>query len=134
MNSFLSTISDHRLTLLSIFGSLVVLFFILRLIKLKKIKEEYSLLWIGFSILFLVLSLFRPLLESLANVLGIYYAPSALLLIFLLAHFFILVQFSIVISKLSDDNKNLTQEVAILKAKINNTPIRAEDPRGKDQE
>jgi hypothetical protein len=133
MNNFLSTISDHRLTLLSIFGSLVVLFFILRLIKLKKIKEEYSLLWIGFSVVFLVLSLFRPLLESLANVLGIYYAPSALLLIFVLAHFFILVQFSMVISKLSDNNKNLTQEIALLKAKVNSIPINTNNSREQDQ-
>ncbi|MBK8187292.1 MAG: DUF2304 domain-containing protein [Cellvibrio sp.] len=134
MNSFLSTMSNHRLTILSIFGSLLVLVFILRLIKHKKIKEEYSLLWIGFSIIFLILSLFRPLLESLANVLGIYYAPSALLLIFVLAQFFILVQFSIVISKLSNNNKNLTQEIALLKAKINNSPINRENFRRPEQE
>jgi hypothetical protein len=134
MNSFFSSISDHRLTILTIIGSLVVLLFILRLIKLKKIKEEYSLLWIGFSILFLILSLFRPLLESLANILGIYYAPSALLLIFVLAHFFILVQFSIVISKLSENNKNLTQEVAILKAKVYTTLSSEKDFKQQDQE
>lgn len=126
MNNFLSLVTTHRLSILTIAGSLMVLFFILKLIQMKKLKEEYSLLWISFSIIFLVLSVFRPLLELFAGFLGIYYAPSALLLVFGLANFFILIQFSIVISKLSENNKNLTQEIGLLKARLKNPQERSE--------
>jgi hypothetical protein len=126
MNNLLTFFTNNRLSILAIAGSLMVLFFILKLIKMKKLKEEYSLLWISFSIIFLVLSIFRPLLELFADLLGIFYAPSALLLVFVLAHFFILIQFSIVISKLSESNKNLTQEIGLLKAKLKNIQERSE--------
>jgi hypothetical protein len=125
MNNFLSLVTEHRLSILTIAGSLMVLFFILKLIQMKKLKEEYSLLWISFAIIFLILSIFRPLLELFAGFLGILYAPSALLLVFGLANFFILIQFSIVISKLSENNKNLTQEIGLLKNRLQNSQERS---------
>lgn len=108
----------NRIQVLSITGSLLLLAFILRLVKRKKLKEEYSLLWLGFGMVFIMLSVFRPLLEVVASAIGIVYAPAALLLILVISVFFILIQFSIVISKLAEGNKNLTQEVGILKAEI----------------
>jgi hypothetical protein len=99
-------------------GSLLLVWFILGLIKRKKLKEEYSLLWLAFAFIFVLLSVFRPLLEIFAQAVGIVYAPAALLLVLALSTFFILIQFSTVISKLSESNKNLIQEVGILKAEL----------------
>lgn len=109
---------ENRIQVFSIIGSLLLFIFILRLVKRKKLKEEYSLLWLGFGIVFIVLSIFKPLLEIVASTIGIVYAPAALLLILVISVFFILIQFSIVISRLTEGNKNLTQEVGILKAEI----------------
>lgn len=109
---------ENRIQVFSIIGSFLLFLFILRLVKRKKLKEEYSLLWLGFGIVFIMLSVFRPLLEVVASAIGIVYAPAALLLILVISVFFILIQFSIVISKLAEGNKNLTQEVGILKAEI----------------
>lgn len=108
----------NRIQVFSVIGSLLLFLFILRLVKRKKLKEEYSLLWLGFGIVFIMLSVFRPLLEVVASAIGIVYAPAALLLILVISVFFILIQFSIVISKLAEGNKNLTQEVGILKTEI----------------
>lgn len=108
----------NRIQVFSIIGSLLLFVFILKLVKRKKLKEEYSLLWLAFGIVFIILSIFKPLLEIVANMIGIVYAPAALLLILVISVFFILIQFSIVISKLAEGNKNLTQEVGILKAEI----------------
>lgn len=118
MQDILDLIVQHRIQAFSIAGSLSLMVFILKLIKRKRLKEEYSLLWLGCSGVFLLLSIFKPLLELLALTLGIFYAPAALLLILIVGAFFILIQFSIVISKLSESNKNLTQEVGILKAEL----------------
>jgi hypothetical protein len=109
---------SHRIQVFSIIGSLLLFLFILRLVKRKKLKEEYSLLWLGFGFISIALSVFKPLLEIVATTLGILYAPAALLLILVISVFFILIQFSIVISRLAEGNKNLTQEVGILKTEI----------------
>jgi hypothetical protein len=58
------------------------------------------------------------MLEIVASAVGILYAPAALLLMLVISVFFILIQFSIVISKLAEGNKNLIQEVGILKAEL----------------
>lgn len=108
----------NRIQVFSIIGSLLLFVFILKLVKRKKLKEEYSLLWLAFGSIFILLSIFKPLLEIVASMIGIVYAPAALLLILVISVFFILIQFSIVISKLAEGNKNLTQEVGILKAEI----------------
>lgn len=113
-----TTLLDNRIQVFSIIGSVLLLIFVLKLIRRKKLKEEYSLLWLGFGIIFILLSIVRPLLEIVATAIGIIYAPAALLLILVISIFFILIQFSIVISKLADSNKNLIQEVGILKTEV----------------
>lgn len=108
----------NRIQFFSITSSLFLFAFILRLVKRKRLKEEYSLLWLGFSLVFIALAFYKPLLELVADALGILYAPAALLLILVTSIFFILIQFSVVISKLAEGNKNLIQEVGILKAEL----------------
>ena len=112
------SLADQRIQLFSIFGSLSLLFFILSLIKKRRLKEEYALLWIGASLLFTGFSIFRPALEYLANFLGIHYAPTALLLMLIMAITIILIHYSTVISKLSEQTKRLSQELALLKHQI----------------
>ena len=58
------------------------------------------------------------MLEEFARLVGIAYAPAALFLILLLAVFLILIEFSIIISKLAERNKNLAQEIGILKEEL----------------
>ncbi|MDO8343765.1 MAG: DUF2304 domain-containing protein [Cellvibrio sp.] len=118
IDNTLKLLLDNRIQVFSIIGSLMLFLFILRLVKRKKLKEEYSLLWLGFGFVFIVLSIFKPMLEVVANAVGILYAPAALLLMLVISVFFILIQFSIVISKLAEGNKNLIQEVGILKAEL----------------
>ncbi|MEN0036788.1 MAG: DUF2304 domain-containing protein [Cellvibrio sp.] len=118
LNTTIDLVITNRIQVFSIIGSLLLFIFILKLVKRKKLKEEYSLLWLGFGFIFIALSVFKPLLALVADALGILYAPAALLLILVLSVFFILIQFSVVISKLAEGNKNLIQEVGILKAEL----------------
>jgi len=118
MMEALTFLITHRIQILSVIGSTLLVLFILRLIKRKKLKEEYSLLWLGLGSIFILVSIFRPLLDIFAQAVGIIYAPAALLLMLIVSAFIILIQFSIVISKISENNKNLIQEVGILKAEL----------------
>lgn len=107
-----------KIQIYSIVGSLLFLFFILRLIKRRDLKEEYSMLWLFVVSIFFVLSVFRSVLEQFADLVGIYYAPAALLLVLLIGVVAILIHYSKIISKLSEQNKILIQEIALLKLKI----------------
>ncbi len=118
---------DNRIQVFSVIGSISLILIIFGLIKRKKLKEEYSLLWLGCGSVFLFFSIFKPMLQIFASTLGIIYAPSALLLMLIVSSFFILIQFSVVISKLSESNKNLIQEVGILKAEFKKLQSQVKD-------
>lgn len=107
-----------QLQLIAIAVSLLFFSLIVFLIQRKRIKEEYSLLWLFVSIVFIVFSFWREGLDFLAQSMGVSYPPAALFLILLVAVFLILIEFSIIISKLSDRNKTLTQEIGILKQEV----------------
>ncbi len=106
------------LKLFSIVGSGVLLITVVELIRRGRLKERYSLLWLFAGGILFVLSSSRGLLEYISHMVGIYYPPSFL---FLLAFFFLLLitlHFSVVISGLSEKNKKLAQELALLRQEL----------------
>lgn len=108
-------IDTGRIQYFAIAGSIFLFIFIIELIRRRKIKVAYSLLWLFFSVAFLILSFWRTAIDEIAQFMGIAYSPAAVLLILVMAIFLIMIQFSVIISKMSDQNKNLTQELGIIK-------------------
>lgn len=103
---------------ISIVLSLIFILIILYLIKKRKIEFNYSLFWFSISIIIFVLAINRNLLERISNFFGIDYAPALLFIGGIL--FNIVINFYITI-KISDMKKRmtrLTQEVGILKSKL----------------
>ena len=118
MNNLLDFIVTNRIQVIAIISNLLFFYFVINLVRRKRLREEYSLLWILFCLVFLVFSFWRNGLEVLASWLGIYYAPMAFLLIIILGILSILIHYSIVISGLSEQNKKLIQELGILKKEV----------------
>ncbi len=110
-------INFTRVEYFAITGSILFTLLIFELIRRKAIKEEYSLLWLFFSIVFIILSFSRDLIHELAYFFGVAYPPIAVILILILAIILILIQFSALVSQQSEKIKNLTQEIALLKNK-----------------
>ena len=98
---------------LSILFSLAFIWFVLSLVRKRKLREQYSLMWLLLGIVIVVVSVRSHWLDALASLLGIYYAPSLLFLIALLFVFAYLLHLTLVISKLSDRVVRLTQEISI---------------------
>jgi len=96
----------------------VMVTFIFSMIRKRKLREEYSLLWIVGSIVMAVFVLWRDLLEILAEHLGIFYAPNVLLLIGLFFGVLMFLHLTVVVSKQADENKNLVQKIALLQNMI----------------
>ena len=93
-------------------------FVVFELLRRKRLMERYAILWLFSSAVLLALAAWKGLLETVANAIGIYYAPSAL---FVLAFGFILVlllHFSLVISRLADQNKILAQRLGLLQQRL----------------
>ncbi|GAB4275432.1 MAG: hypothetical protein Kow0029_16560 [Candidatus Rifleibacteriota bacterium] len=105
-----------RIQTISIICSLFFLIFIIELIRKKKLKEAYALLWLFFSVVFLFFSFWKTGLDYFAAIFGIFYPPALLFLILIVAIILILVQFSVIVSKQNDDIRKLAQELALLKA------------------
>lgn len=117
----------NRVQYIAIVVSIIYLLSIVWLIRGKRIREEYSLIWIVFGIAFLVLSIWREGLDYISELLGVAYPPTAIFLIFFMAIFLIMIQFSLIISKLSRNNSKLAQDQALLKQKIEELESKLED-------
>jgi hypothetical protein len=102
----------------AIIVSAVVLVVVIELIRRGRLKEKYSLLWLFAGAVLLVLSSSRDLLDYLSRAVGIYYPPSLLFLFAFLFLLLITLHFSVVISGLSEKNKQLAQEIALLRQEI----------------
>ena len=109
-----SNVQTTRIQYLSIAVCVVLILGVIELIRRGRLREEYAFVWLGCTVVFLVLSIWRGLFDGLARLLGIAYGPALLILVILLFGFVFLVHFSIVISKLTGENKRLAQELAIL--------------------
>jgi hypothetical protein len=114
----MENVQVFRIQVLAIVGSILLIIFILELIRRKRLKEEFSILWLGMGIVFLVISLFRRLLDKFSYLVGIDYPPAALFLILIMGLTVILIHFSVAISELKEANKKLTQELGLLKKEI----------------
>ncbi|MFA6716018.1 MAG: DUF2304 domain-containing protein [Victivallales bacterium] len=107
-----------RIQIISIIGSLIFTSFILYLIRWKKLKEAYALIWGIMSIFFLILACWVDGLTFVSHMIGIFYAPATLFLVLLLTVILIMIQFSVIISRQVDKIRNLSQELALLKEQL----------------
>lgn len=94
----------------SLAGSLIFLLIVLDAVRKQKLREAYSLLWIVITIGMIVVSIRMDLLRFFSDLLGIVYPPATL--------FLLLFQYSIVISLHNEKITRLTQEIALLREKM----------------
>ena len=104
-----------RITILSVCLSIALLLYILEMVRRRRLREEYSILWLFGSGVILLLSIKQSWLVYFAQAVGIAYPPSFLFLLGILFIMLILIHFSIAISKLHQMNKRMAQDIALLK-------------------
>jgi hypothetical protein len=107
-----------KIQVIAIAISLLFLLYIIRLIIKGKLREEYSIVWIVCTIVLIVFSFWRNGLEVMANLLGVYEAPNLIFTGAIFAILIYLLHLSVVISKLQSQNKQLAQDIAMLKEKM----------------
>jgi hypothetical protein len=108
-------VQPERVQWLGLIFCIGLIALILNLVVRRKIRESYSLIFLGGCVFFGALSLKRSLLDLLGRLVGIYYPPAALFLLISIVFFAFFLHLSMVITRLSDERKVLIQEIALLR-------------------
>ena len=112
--------------------SILLLVIVFELIRRRRLKEEYALLWLLSGLVILIFSIFPKLLNIISRAIGLYYL-TALFVISFLFLLLIVLYFSTVLSGLSEKNKELTQELSILEFRFRELDKRFHELTGKSK-
>lgn len=107
-----------RVKIVTLVICIVMLLLIIDLVRRRKLREEYSQLWFATWLGILVLMIWFDLLKWVSHLIG---AVSTVSTLFLFAFMFLVLislHFSVVISKLTNRIKDLSQQHALLKHEL----------------
>ena len=99
-----------------VFVAVVIALVVVYYIRRWRLREEYSLLWLFLSGALVVLTVDQGLMEWAADRLGVAYSPAVLFFLALAFVAVMLFHYSLEISRLSDQNRMLAQELGLLRA------------------
>jgi hypothetical protein len=125
---------ELRVQLVAIAATGVLLLVVLEAVRRRRLLERYALLWLFSALVLLGLGIWKGLLETVADAIGIRYPPSAL---FVIAFGFILVlllHFSLAVSRLADQSKVLAQRLALLEERQRELEAGAPGPASESAE
>ncbi|HEX4520330.1 MAG TPA: DUF2304 domain-containing protein [Gaiellaceae bacterium] len=99
--------------------SVLLLLVVFELIRSRRLRERYAILWLATGLVLVALSAWRGGLDTIAGWFGVStYPPAVLFAVGLLFVILVLLHYSTVISKLSDQNTILAQRLALLESRI----------------
>ena len=98
--------------------SAMVFVIVIDMVRKRRLREEYSVLWLLTSVLMFVLVFRYEWLVSLTDLIGAGLPTTTLFLFSIIFLMLLSVQFCIMISKLTNQMKNLSQENALMRHEI----------------
>lgn len=112
--------------------AVIIVVAVVELIRRRKLREEYAMLWLLASAVLLIFAVYPKLLWLLQKWLGVFY-----LTIMVLGSFFFLMlltlRLGISISRLTDDSRQIAQRLSLLERKLEKfTSSQIDDSDGKD--
>ena len=107
-----------RIQSLAILGSVLLIILLIELVRRNYLKERHSFLWFVTGGVFLALSLVIDSLSPVTRFLGFQVVSNALLLAGMIFLIIIALGMTIAISRMSERNKRLAQEMVLLKKKV----------------
>jgi hypothetical protein len=108
-------VTPLRISIAASIASVLLILVVLELIRSRRLRERYALLWLATGVVLLVLSAWRGALNTIAGWFGVTgYPPAVLFAVATLFILLVLLHYSTVLSRLSDQNAILAQRVALL--------------------
>jgi hypothetical protein len=102
-----------NLRIVAIIGSVALLLFIIELVRRRRLKEEYSVLWVAIALMLCLLAVWGGLLTSLTNAIGAVSQGSTLYFFGLIFALLLLLHFSVRVSDLERRVVSMVQEMAL---------------------
>jgi hypothetical protein len=118
---------ELRIQLVAIGGTAVLLLIVLELVRRRRLLERYALVWLASALILLALGIWKGLLTTIADAIGIFYPPTALFVIAFGFVLFLLLHFSTAVSRLTDQSKVLAQRLALMEERHHDLEKRLED-------
>jgi hypothetical protein len=113
----MAELTPHQ-TVFALVTSLLAFLFVLELVRRRRLREEYSWLWLLTAGVMVLLVVWYRLLIVITHVVGAVTPINTLLLCAVLFLFAIAVHYSVIISRLTTQVKNLAQELALLSSQV----------------
>src|SRR3954469_11397234 len=107
---------DTRVRIVAVIVTAIMLGIVLELVRRRRLVERYALLWMTVALALLVLAIWNQLLSVASNAIGIEVPANALFIAAFAVAFLLLLHFSVITTRLSEETKILAQEVARLDA------------------
>ncbi|MFW5940655.1 MAG: DUF2304 domain-containing protein [Chloroflexota bacterium] len=104
----------ERTQVLAIASAVLLHIFVLDLVRRRRLREEYSWLWLVASVIYLLVAAWPPFSRWMGALIGTSNAASAFTFLAFLFIILILIQYSVRLSKLTNQVKDLTQHLAIV--------------------
>lgn len=92
-----------------------VIFLIVSMVRTRRLRAKYSVLWFSIGVLLAVLAIFPGLLVAISDLFNIDYPPATFMLAAISFLFVIVLHFSWELSRLEDRTRALAEEVALLR-------------------
>jgi hypothetical protein len=107
-----------RIQLVTILGAAALLLTVLEMVRRRRLTERYALLWLLSAGVLLALAIWSGALASISRAIGVVYPPNALFFIAIGCILLLLLHFSAVVSRLSDQSETLAQRQALLEERL----------------
>jgi hypothetical protein len=109
---------EARIQLVTILGAALLLLAVLELVRRRRLTERYALLWLLSAVVLLTLAIWGGALARISHAIGVIYPPNALFFIAIGCIVLLLLHFSAVVSRLSDQTELLAQRQALLEERL----------------
>jgi hypothetical protein len=107
-----------RAQILAVVGCVLLFVFVLELVRRRKLKEEYSILWMAVSLGMAILAAWADLLIGITRMIGAYSANSVIFFFGLLFLMCLVLHLTVRVSGLSEQNKDMAQDLALLRNRL----------------
>ncbi len=114
--------------IIAVIATLAIFLFVLELVRRRRLVERYALLWMTAAFALLILAVWTDGLDVLKDLMGIEDAANAIFILAFGVAFLLLLNFSVVSSRLSEETKILAQEVASLEERLATEQAKNEPP------
>lgn len=109
-----------RIQIITIIINLLFLFYIAKLIIKGKLREEYAIVWLICTAILLLFSFWAKGLDVMSHLFGVYEPANLVFTGFIFIILIYLLHLSVVNSRLQRNMTKITQELALMKEKLEN--------------